>query len=278
MEEKIYDRQVTKTSLSLRVVDEKQIGRHYTFLQLQELFTFTPAPPPSGTTPREQYERPSADIVLCKILDKLQPQNIVKYHTHDSLLQHVFDEELSEEEQKAAWDHYNAQKELESRAYNIGINMMSDNTATPSSHSGATPTPGLSSAVATSQLVTNAIIWRSAFQLIQQGVEVATAAKNSIDLRNHIVPLLNKGRTASLIKRYQMACTMVEAKVKELHSIIPKLKEVLANPFILKGLSMAERQSLEKLRDIFLQKLKEIDEGTKVNAPDPHRLLPVVFN
>ena len=60
MEEKIYDRQVIKQSLSMRVVDEKQIGRHYTASDLAELFTYTPSPPLPlpGTQPDKPYERP----------------------------------------------------------------------------------------------------------------------------------------------------------------------------------------------------------------------------
>ena len=64
MEEKIYDRQVTKQSLSMRVVDEKQIGRHFNASDLSELFTYTPAPPPSSQPNEPKIQMPEVTYYL----------------------------------------------------------------------------------------------------------------------------------------------------------------------------------------------------------------------
>ena len=55
------------------------------------------------------------DWTLCSILDKLEPQYISGYHEHDSLLEHIYDEELSEEEKKAAWEEYKQQTSVEAQ-------------------------------------------------------------------------------------------------------------------------------------------------------------------
>ena len=42
MEEKIYERQVTKETLAQRVIDEHQIDSHFTASDLKDLYVFKP--------------------------------------------------------------------------------------------------------------------------------------------------------------------------------------------------------------------------------------------
>ncbi|XP_068081267.1 transcriptional regulator ATRX homolog isoform X2 [Anabrus simplex] len=104
MEEKIYDRQVAKLSLSCRVVDEQQIERHYNMADLAELYRFNP---------EQKTKRPTPilpkDVLLAELL-KENDSFIETYHEHDSLLENKEEEELNEEERKAAWEDYENEK------------------------------------------------------------------------------------------------------------------------------------------------------------------------
>ena len=277
MEEKIYDRQVTKQSLSLRVIDEKQIGRHYTFSQLQELFTFTPAPPPSDTPPDEPFELPdSEDIIFCKILKNLQPKVVIKYHKHDSLLEHVFDEELSEEERKAAWESYNAQKEMESRTYNIGINMQqggslmeSDPNILPGQENRPIATTALTNQTRTQIQST---ITHQVFQLIEHGISVADRVKNLLSLRNTLAPTVLDPNNIPVHQRYNTTCILLASKLQELYQYVPKIREVLSSTTVINSFAINDRLKLERLRNRFLLELKEVDEKSKVQTPAPSQL------
>ncbi|XP_074529669.1 transcriptional regulator ATRX [Halichoeres trimaculatus] len=111
MEEKIYDRQVTKQSLSFRVVDQQQIERHFNANELAELYTFEPdqLDDPSGKKSKKATPLLPKDPFLAEMLQNNKDQ-IVCYHEHDSLLDHKEEEALSEEDRKAAWAEYEAEK------------------------------------------------------------------------------------------------------------------------------------------------------------------------
>lgn len=111
MEEKIYDRQVAKQSLSFRVVDQQQIERHFTLFELTELYMFEPDlldDPNSEKKSKRSTPLLPKDIILAELLQSCKDQ-IVRYHEHESLLDHKEEEELSEADRKAAWDEYEAE-------------------------------------------------------------------------------------------------------------------------------------------------------------------------
>ena len=122
MEEKIYDRQVTKQSLSARVVDEQQIERHFTMNELAELYTFKDEPKEDQPTIKVPQDKLLAELVL-------KHKDIIwKIHDHDSLLENQVDEHLTEEERKAAWEEYENEKKgvinmTNSANLNMGVMM-----------------------------------------------------------------------------------------------------------------------------------------------------------
>merc|ERR1712038_1472306 len=63
MEEKIYDRQVTKQSLSARVVDEHQIERHFSMNELAELYEFKEEPESARPTPAVPKDLLLAELI-----------------------------------------------------------------------------------------------------------------------------------------------------------------------------------------------------------------------
>ncbi|XP_013386789.1 transcriptional regulator ATRX-like [Lingula anatina] len=109
MEEKIYERQVTKLSLSQRVVDEHQIDRHFTAQDLQELYNFKP----DLLDDPDRVERPTPALPKDRVLAELLTSHkdwIVQILEHDSLLENKIDQTLTEEERKAAWEEYENEK------------------------------------------------------------------------------------------------------------------------------------------------------------------------
>lgn len=107
MEEKIYQRQVTKQSLAQRVVDEHQLDRHFTSEELRELYKFEPSIYDPDIEELPMF--PSDDVLKAMLLDL--KQWIVSYHEHDSLLENKVSEGLSKEEREAAWAEYQHEKE-----------------------------------------------------------------------------------------------------------------------------------------------------------------------
>lgn len=104
MEEKIYERQVTKQAISKRVIDEQQIDRHYNQNDLQELYKYDLEPDDERILPILPKDR-----LFAEMLKKFEDM-IYKYHEHDTLLENKEEETLDEAERKQAWEEFEAEK------------------------------------------------------------------------------------------------------------------------------------------------------------------------
>jgi transcriptional regulator ATRX len=118
IEDRIYARQVTKESISGRVVDEHQIERHFLNSDLAALYRFDvdeydATKPPLYAVPE--------DNLLANVFLNLK-EGIVNCLQHDSLLAHHEEEVLSPEEMKMAWEEYeNKLKEIKTQNLQVGF-------------------------------------------------------------------------------------------------------------------------------------------------------------
>lgn len=131
MEEKIYQRQIAKESLSQRVIDEKQMERHFTDRELREMYEFKPD---IYDADNQQVPIMPSDDLLKHLLSDCKKW-ISRYHEHDSLLENLLDEGLSEEERKAAWAEYEAEKLILKDVPNAtNLAALNNHTAKPYAH------------------------------------------------------------------------------------------------------------------------------------------------
>ncbi|XP_060869537.1 transcriptional regulator ATRX homolog [Metopolophium dirhodum] len=105
MEQKIYERQISKLSTAFRVVDEHQIDRHFNLKCQEELYEFEP----NTTQPKSTLNLPK-DRLMAELILK-HKDLVMDILEHDSLLQNNEAEELDENDRNAAWEDYEKERD-----------------------------------------------------------------------------------------------------------------------------------------------------------------------
>ncbi|KAI5636108.1 hypothetical protein NE865_11207 [Phthorimaea operculella] len=107
MEQKIYERSVTKQAVACRVVDEQQIDRHYNMEELTDLYKYDEL----GLSVAAGVAVGVTDVALLRVA---RHPALHAVHEHDSLLRGSSEQQLPEHERAAAWmqfqqEHANTQ-------------------------------------------------------------------------------------------------------------------------------------------------------------------------
>lgn len=109
-EEKVYQRQVNKLSLSKRVVDAKQTDQHYKERDLAQLYSTKDI---DTTDSFNDFDQLPSDELLAQVLQS--NNGLIKgYQRHETLLQDN-DRHLTEEEKNEAWEEFEYQKKTEKK-------------------------------------------------------------------------------------------------------------------------------------------------------------------
>ncbi|CAK1584318.1 unnamed protein product [Parnassius mnemosyne] len=112
MEQKIYERAVTKQAVACRVVDEQQIDRHYNMDELTELYKLDE----SGSGVASGVAVGVTDVALLRVARDVSLHAV---HEHDSLLRGSAEQQLPEHERAAAWLQFE-QEQAHTQMQNLG--------------------------------------------------------------------------------------------------------------------------------------------------------------
>lgn len=110
MEDKIYNRQVSKLLTAKRIMDQADAIRHFKELDTSELYDITDLN--LETIPEK--EEVTRDSVLKRVVEH---EMIYKYHEHDSYFEAGKEEALTPEEIKSGWNDYYAEKESQKGSF-----------------------------------------------------------------------------------------------------------------------------------------------------------------